>query len=426
MSMNRIAVVAGAASVAAALMVSSCAISDGDDTADTELTVAWQAGVNVAMDEIIAKFEEDNPDVSVNLTTASDADLQETLRTQLLAGTAPDIFMVWPGSANVLSAGALGPEGFLSPLDDLPWASAANEGALDAAQVDGTPYMAIPAIDSSGAIYNMDTMDELGLSVPETWSDLLQLCADARDEGTVAFGLGLQEVWTARLVVTALVANEIDDVAAFNASLVDGSFNFSESEEWRAALEKQNEMVEAGCFNDSPNGTSMDNVVLPGVIDGDFLATISVGAHIGVMTDPESGDPDGNFLMAPVPSSDDPEASRINVVYNNGMGINADAENLDLAHDFIELYSSEWALNLMTDENSLIPSIPNDDYQAPASLEQVLAFTEADRIAGGDWTPGPDTFSAMTDGVQGLLLESTSIQDVLDSMQSAYEEGLEQ
>src|SRR5690606_32882246 len=108
---------------AAGLALSSCAVSSGeDDAGETVLTIAWQSGTNNANDEIIARFEEEHPGVTVELTTASDDDLQKTVRTQLLAGTAPDLFMVWPGSANVLSVGELGPEGFLAPLDDLPWA----------------------------------------------------------------------------------------------------------------------------------------------------------------------------------------------------------------------------------------------------------------------------------------------------------------
>jgi len=409
----------------AALALSGCAVSGGGgDSGETTLTIAWQSGTNNSNDTIIKKFEEENPGVKVKLTTASDDDLQKTVRTQLLAGTAPDLFMVWPGSANVLSVGVLGPEGFLAPLDDLAWASSATDGAIEATSVDGHVYMATPAIDSSGAIYNMDTMNELGLDVPTTFSEVLGLCTAARDAGKIAYGLGLQEVWTARLIPSAIVANEIDDVAAFNGSLADGSFDFSASSEWETAFEKQNEMVAAGCFNDSPVGTSMDNVVLPGVINGEFLATVSVGAHIGVMMDPEAGNPDANFLMAPLPTSDDPNASRINVLYNNGIAINAKEKNLELAKKFVELWTSEWALNMIATEKNLVPSIPNDDFTPSPALQMVLDFTAEGRVAGGDWTPGAKTFSAMTDGVQGVLLGTATIPDALASMQAAYLDGL--
>ncbi|WP_025159423.1 ABC transporter substrate-binding protein [Leifsonia aquatica] len=415
----------GIVAVAAALALSGCAVSGGGNTGGkTVLTLAWQSGTNTANDKIIAKFEKENPDVTVKLTTASDDDLQKTVRTQLLAGTAPDLLMVWPGSANVLSVGVLGPEGFLAGLDDIPWASKATQGALEASQADGKTYMATAAIDSSGAIYNMDTMKAVGLSVPTTWSQVLQLCSDARAKGKVAYGLGLQEGWTTRLIPSAIVANEIPDVSAFNKSLADGTFDFSTSAEWKTALEKQNEMVSAGCFNDSPVGTSMDNVVLPGVVKGDFLGTVSVGAHIGVMMDPKSGNPNAHFLMEPLPSSEDASASRINVLYNNGIGVNAKSKHLELAKKFVELWSSQWAVNLTATEKSLVPSIANDDFTAPSALSQVVEFTAHGRVAGGDWTPGAKTFSAMTDGVQGILLGKTTIPQALQGMQTAYLDGL--
>lgn len=410
-------------SVVAALTMTGCATSDASSDSSV-LSIAWQAGTNPALDEIIAKFEQDNPDVTIKLSTAVDDDLQKTVRTQLLAGTAPDIFMVWPDSSTVLSVGTLAPDGFLAPLDDIAWAAAASEGAVDASSYDGTPYMATAAVDSSGAIYNMDTLGELGLSVPQTWSELLQFCGDARAAGRVAFGLGLQEVWTVRLVPSALVSNEIEDVAAFNASVLNGTFDFASSPEWATALEKQNEMIDAGCFNDSPVGTSMDNVVLPGVVNGEFLGTVSVGAHISVMMDPEAGDPDANFLMAPLPSGDDPEASRINVLYNAGIGINADAKNMDAAKKFVELWTSEWALNLTATQKSLLPSITNDEFVPAPSLTEVLALTDEGRVAGGDWMPGAKTFSAMTDGIQGVLLGKVTTQQALEAMQVAYLDGL--
>lgn len=432
MSKNRSVGLLGLA-LASVLAITACSTgsdggegnSDASGAETTTLNIAWQAGSDPARDEIIKKFEDENPGIKVNLTTAADEDMQKSVRTQLLAGTAPDIFMVWPDSATVLSVGTLAPDGFLAPLDDIGWASAAVEGAVEASSYDGTPYMVTAAIDASGAIYNMDTLDEVGLSVPETWSELLQFCTDARSAGKIAFGLGLQEVWTIRLVPSAFVANEIEDVAAFNQSLHEGTFDFTSSPEWATALEKQNEMIEAGCFNESPIGTSMDNVVLPGVLNGDFLGTVSVGAHVGVMLDEEAGDPDANFLLAPLPSSDDPQQSRMNVLYNAGIGINANAKNMDAAKKFVELWSSEEGLNLIAEQKSLVPSIANDEFVPSPALARVLELTDEGRVAGGDWTPGAKTFSAMTDGIQGVLLGSATIDEALSSMQEAYIEGLE-
>jgi len=426
---QRHAVTLVSAGIVSALALTGCAIPSGGEAstapggATTTLTLAWQSGTSAANDAIIAKFEEENPGVKVQVTTAADDDLQKTVRTQLLAGTAPDLFMVWPDSSNVLSVGVLGPEGFLAPLDDLDWAKKATEGARAATQVHGTTYMVTAAVDSSGAIYNMDTMNKLGLSVPTTWTELLKLCSDARHKGKIAFGLGLQEGWTTCLVPYALLASAMTDVAATNAALADGSYDYTTAPEWTTVLKKQNEMVAAGCFNDSPVGTSMDNVVLPGVLKGDFLATVSVGAHIGVMLDKKSGNPNAHFLMAPLPTSDDPNSSRVNVLYNNGIGINAKAKHPELAKKFVELWSSEWALNLMATQKSLLPSVPNDAFTPAPALTTVQELTAQGRVAGGDWAPGAKTFSAMTDAVQGILIGKTTISNGLAAMQAAYLEG---
>ena len=65
--------------------------------------------------------------------------------------------------------------------------------------------MAVPVtVSAIGGVYNTTAMDELGLTPPTTWSELLGFCHDATASGRVAYGLGLKDAWTSQFVSYAL------------------------------------------------------------------------------------------------------------------------------------------------------------------------------------------------------------------------------
>lgn len=416
----RLAAVAFLATGAVTLAACSGGASGGDDDEPVELT--WTTQSNVApetIDAVVAEFEEEHPNVTVKVERLADDDLKNTVRTQLAAGTGPDLFTVWPGTEGLLAVQDIGNAGMLAPVDDIPWASEAEPGSVASATVNDHVYMVVPGYASTGAIYNSDSLAAANVAEPETWDELLDFCAEAEAEQKAAFGLGLQDGWTARLIPLAFLANLIPDVEAWNASLADGSFDFTTSEEWRTALEKMMEMNDAGCFNESPAGTSTGDVVLPGVINGDFLGLVSVSAHAGVMegmsTDPLS------FNITPLPSGA-AEDNKFQITYANGVGVNANSKNLELAKELLAAFGDVANVNSFSSELGLLPSIINDDFEVPPALEMTAQYVADGRAAGGDWRPGDATVVASTNGIQGLFLGTTTIDQVLQDMQTAYEE----
>lgn len=391
--------------------------SEPAEVEDVKLTLAWQAGENEAVDNAVAAFEEANPGVTVELQYAADADLQETVRTQLSAGTGPDVFMVWPGEGGLLAVRDLAAGGFLAPLDGLAYASAADESALSEGRSDGTLYMVLLGYGPLATIYNVDAVEGAGLSIPETWDDLIAFCADAKAAGKTAYGLGLQNGWTAQLIPYAMLAPLVTDVAAWNAELNDRTFNFAESEEWHDALTRQQEMADAGCFNDSPNGTDIDTAILPGVLAGDFLGVTSVAGHIGAIL--EGGE--ANLSSRPLPAVDSPDDNRIFMLPANGLGVNAASEHPELAMKLIDALSSVEFLNAYAEQSGFLPTVPNAEFEMSEALAFAWSYIEDGRTVSGPWIPGGDTQNAIINGVQEIFLGSVTVGEMLQNVQQAYE-----
>lgn len=111
--------------LAAAMLLTACGSSgdtgekgsaEGDSKKQTELTVySWfSGGEQEACDALIEKYEEENPDIKVNMNYIAYADYNSKLNTVLASGDAPDIFYV--DQSNAKDWGLNGVAKDLAPL----------------------------------------------------------------------------------------------------------------------------------------------------------------------------------------------------------------------------------------------------------------------------------------------------------------------
>ena len=113
---------AGVFAVAASVMLSGCAFggggSNGDGQSDgpVEITfqsLAYQDSTIAATEEIVAQWNQENPDITVKLTQGSWDNVHDQLVTQFQGGTAPDV--IHDESSDILGFAAQGYLADLSP-----------------------------------------------------------------------------------------------------------------------------------------------------------------------------------------------------------------------------------------------------------------------------------------------------------------------
>jgi raffinose/stachyose/melibiose transport system substrate-binding protein len=184
-----------AAALAVVAVVSGCSgqgngASSGDADSGT-LSVFWLESQAPGLEAVIAEFEKENPDVDVEVTYADGDAYLAAIRTQLQAGTAADVLHVWPGNGNVAATVPLAENGSLMDLSDEPWVDSLPAEIAPYTQYDGKTYSFPSTLSIVGAVYNNAALADSGLEIPETWSEVIQFCGDARDLGTVAFSVGL-------------------------------------------------------------------------------------------------------------------------------------------------------------------------------------------------------------------------------------------
>lgn len=409
--------VLGAALAGCSTETGSGSGSDSSSGEEQVLSVATNGGA--ALLETIPAFEEANPGVKIDVKDYPQ-NYREVIGTQLTGGNAPDIIQIPPGGGNNISVKVAGAQGYYEDLSDAAWAGDVPEAAAEQLTTDEGALVAVPMILASiGGIYNQGAVDAAGLTIPETWSEVLQFCQDAQAAGKVAYGLGLSDTWTTQMVPYALTSTLVyGPNPEFITEQIAGSATFADSE-WGTAFDKYLEMDEQGCFNANPNGTPYSQVQ-DAIREGDTLATVSVASETASIA--STGPSDLELTYAAFPATDDPADTFLPTSVGPAFGINADSSNKDLAATFLEYLATADAQITYATAFGDVAAMPGDLTQESQVAEVVQEFTTQQKITTFPDRLWPSTTvqPEMFDGVQSLFSGQSTVEDVLANMDNAF------
>ena len=146
--------------------------------------------------EIIPAFEDAHPDIELDFSPTAPVEYDGALRSRLEGGTAGDIITL----RSFDRSRELHAEGFVEPIDDLDGLDHFDDFALSAWQTaDGETTFGVPmAAVMHGFYYNVEAFDELGLDVPETNDEFLEVLDAVAEDGTYApLSWGTADEWIA-------------------------------------------------------------------------------------------------------------------------------------------------------------------------------------------------------------------------------------
>ncbi|WP_285362818.1 extracellular solute-binding protein [Microbacterium sp. LMC-P-041] len=417
---------AAAVIVTAALMTAGCAggTGGGDAGADApqELTIMWESGGKEALDLVIKEFKAVNPDVKVTVEYLDGQVIKTQVPTRLAAGTAPDLFRTEAGSGTTTATQILAARGYLAPIEieglELP------ESITATMTYENELYGFAPVLQSLGQVFNDEALTASGLSVPETWDDVLTFCADARALGTYAYAQGpvsLHENQTTPYALSGELVFEPDP--DFDAQMADGKVRFPDSN-WVKVLDRTLEMVDGECFPDGFEGNDM-TAVLDSLATGKGLGMVGYSSYL-----PYASGSGATFSIYPLPASDDPEDSRLLVAPAQPFAINAKAKNVELAQEFLSFLAQPEMTQLYADTlaptGGLLPAsyLTQDPSQTQVN-DMMLKYLDEERtfqFPDATW-PNPEVQLALQSGMQEAIQGKRSVEDVLNAMQQAYDQG---
>lgn len=157
-------------------------------SAPTELTYIFadgDEGAKVSMNEIVNKFNETYPDITVTIEPGNGGAYSEFIKTKDSVGEFPDV-MEMRDTAMYVRAGKLEP----LPDDIVSLFRTTTE-------FDGNVYTApLGGENTNGIIYNKTYFDENGWTEPSTYDEFIELCQKIADKGDMApLVVGGQDIW---------------------------------------------------------------------------------------------------------------------------------------------------------------------------------------------------------------------------------------
>ena len=385
-----------------------------------ELTLgSWRVDDVDAWDAILAAFNAEYPNITINFDPTNPPDYNATLRTQLETSTAPDLFFVRSFATGL----ELFDEGYVASLANLPGLEENVPAGARApwSTADGEPFAVPIAAVSHGIYYNQDLFEANGIAVPQTWEELLVAAQTLKDAGVTPFSNGTKDAWDINeVVMMTLLPN--------NVGGFDGRMAYLNGER---------------CFNDADVVAAYQEIQdLTPYLPEDFIATdyytaeqLFVQGQAAMMFDGswsisafEKDAPEFNWSVFPAP----PPAGKdmyISFHMDAAIGMNTASENQEAAMTFLEWLEGEtFAEAFGNGVPGFFPVSKNVPTLTDPVANEFLSFNS--KAAGTDirfvWekllgSPAGtlDTYTAMNDGVIAVLKGEQTPQEAADSLQAA-------
>ncbi|WP_068674192.1 extracellular solute-binding protein [Oceanobacillus sp. Castelsardo] len=147
------------------------------------------------VNEIIADFEKENPDIKIDLEVLSNEQYKDKIKVLSTSDELPDVGMTW-------AAGYMEPYvkgNMYAPLDDIVESDLSDSfvsGTTEAFSVDDTTYGLPLELNISTIFYNKKIFDEYGLEEPQTLDELKEIVTTLNENGVNPIALGNRDAWT--------------------------------------------------------------------------------------------------------------------------------------------------------------------------------------------------------------------------------------
>lgn len=121
------------------------------------------------MNELVAKFESENPGIKINYTAERDETAYyQKLQADILSGQGIDVFDVHPNAKYSTYVNG----GYILDISDLDFNKVYDSGVASVSTIDGKNYGYILATNLYGIFYNKDLFKEMNAEVPTSYEEL--------------------------------------------------------------------------------------------------------------------------------------------------------------------------------------------------------------------------------------------------------------
>lgn len=353
------------------------------------------------------------------------------METRGATGDLPDITLVLGSQAK-----KYGVDGYLVDLQPL----LKESGALDRIYPHtftehklGDQIFTLPLEDANYGfiLYNKEIFDEVGISeFPKTYSEFIEASKKIADAGYIPLALGDKDKWPAdSLMFSAFVNPYVGNAWFEDIFNLEGNSKFTDAE-FVSALTAFQGLATEGVLN--KNLVSISNDDRLSLYMTKKAAMISAGnweCGVLVSSEPEIA---ANTYANAWPEPDTNSLAKKSIVSSSawGVGVSSNVDDMKLEYivDFISNYvcENEYGKILAETKSAFVPfEIEFDESKVNVVTNRMLeAVKESDACLNWDSSLPPEVRQVYQAGLQELLIETLTPEELAEQMQETYEEVL--
>lgn len=372
--------------------------------------------VRETIEEINARFTAEHPDTKIVYESAPTDMYRNIIKVKLASGDAPDIFGVFPGTEVAEFAAA----GHLMDLSDEAFTERFQEGALKVTKGEDGRVYSLP-IDQNviGVVYNRDIFDEVGVDVPRTWNELLEISQKIKDAGYYPLALGNADLWVNQLIPYAMAPSMVyAEAGDFDQLVYEGKKQFN-GPEWRSVLEAYMELDERGFFQPGVLSTTYDQSIQLMALKKAAMVVNGNWIIAGI----REASPDLNIGMFAFPAVASPEEDPwIAAAVGITIAGYKDTEYPERVKEYFDFWSDPEVISLYLQEKKAFPTVKGvevDFDPAASEISSVLARSSTAPFPDQNWPSGvQDVFLK---GYQSLFSGTMTIPQLLKAVDAEWE-----
>ncbi|EDL64908.1 extracellular solute-binding protein, family 1 [Bacillus sp. SG-1] len=380
------------------LMISSalagCSSSEsGAASGKKEISfIHWRGEDSEAFKELISRFEEENPDIKVEMTVYPSEKYQSTAQTLLRDGSTGDVFTAFPGSQFEIIKKA----GLFEDLTGEDLIGNFNENLLAAGQSDGK-QLALPLqLVYNQPVYNKTLFDELGLEPAEDWEGFLELCETLKENGYTPIAFPGADIGPGQMMNSMMMNNAPEGVFG---ELMNGETELTE-DWWVKTLTQFQELMDKGYIGEDALGMKHEGAIAQ--VAQEEAAMLASGSY--AMANVKELNPDIELgLLAPITVSAD-EAQYEGIHTTTFMlAVNSMSQNKEEAKKFIDFLSQPENAEFYANETGQFLTIPGVNYESESLKAAADWMDKNTRFQPRYLIPDADVEKAVIASIQNVL-----------------------
>lgn len=376
-SMRRWSTLAGGFTAAALVMTGCSGGAQSGDSKTLTFLVDNQASTVAMAEKVAAEFTAANPSITVEVETRPQGgDGDNLVKTRLATGDMADVFAYNAGSLFQQIA----PEQNLVPVTGESYMDNVSDSFKPVVTAGNETYGVPFGYGAAGAVlYNKKVYEQLGLSVPKTWSEFMDNNQKIKEAGVDPIIQTYKAAWTSQLFVLGDFANVAAAAPNFAADYTANKAKYATDPAAVKGFEHQEEAAKADLFNEDFASATYDQGL-------EKLAN-GQGAHYPILTGAIAGitkafpEKVNDIGLFPLPG-ENAEENDLTVWMPGGVYIPKTTENIEEAKKFQAFVASKAGCDALAAGSPPSGPFLVKDCELPAdvptAVKDMLPFFEDD------------------------------------------------